>query len=937
MGKGPDFRRWFRSAAAVALGATLAFGAAERDGARSIDPPATLEDIFGKTGDRFQAGLGILNFEKVRAGDPDPASGYGVGVDDMVIEWREFGLVPDETDCSLAGQCAVVKLETGSYYERSPLVELTVIDGSHDHNTDCDLDGVGDGVANCDADANLEISVEVQTEAELNPGERLLLKETVPGSGVYTGTVPVSVSYDVPGTLFAQVAGTDNPTVLATYLDNNDGTCAPPATCKCLNDVDPAAQGDVQAAATIFLTAGNVIVTSTLLSDNGDDDGWADTNETVEMRLQLSNKTGVDLTGCTARLTSGDPKIDCIVDSFANVGSIDEGKDVLAADAFRFHVAATADRTTAGLDDLELFEASFGVLVQCDQFDVVTMPQTVTIDLDLSATGGSDPTTYLEGFEVASGLGSFTTMNLDFGALTGDPLVNSDGKRCQYSDPDWIYSNSYGAITDCFVGPTAAAADAYRWQVHRPSDIDGGRAFSGTRSLYMGIFGSVADEHTTPFASLEAVGAADPINLGWDGVAPQMSLRHQISLIDSRSVGAPRGEAADRAVVHVQLADGTGNGFGEWVKLEPYQNVYDQQGTDNYTNCLFDPDDDGNTEDDFFDPSDPDRRIGPSSMCFPAFSWVYLGDTFSPFSAERLGNAEGPGEPGSLGLGTWIESRFDLARFRGRRIRPRFITSGIKFGSFASYEQLFGFNPDPGDDGWWIDDVEITHTLQSPATIVNDDSDNGALPGCGTTCDGVTAVLALDPAATLGAPGRPVELDASASFAADGRCLDGTLQYRFSSDLDGLLRDYTDDALLIDAPLLATTYTVDVRCSSDATCNGSDSRLLAIACPTGPGLAISFADETAFGWNSGVDKWLFAQGMLSTLDADRTPSASGTTSSDCSAPGGGAHCVTDVIPEPGDGAWWLVRPFGTLDELCNLTWSSGGVAEHPGRDDSDLP
>ncbi|MCP3980277.1 MAG: S8 family serine peptidase [bacterium] len=901
---------------------------------------ATLEDIFGKTGTTFQAGVGMLNFEKAQAADPDPAAGYGVAVDDMVVEWREFGLVADTTNCATEGQCAAMEVESTNFYEGNALVKISVMDASHDGNTDCDLDGTPDGLSNCDGDANLEISVEIQTESELNPGERVLLEETTPGSGVYTGTIPVSVSYDVPGTLFAQVVGTDNPTVLATYLDNNDGTCTNPTICKCLNDVDPGAQGEVQTATTIFLTAGNLIVTSTKLTDNGDNDGWADTNETVDMQIEVSNKTGVDLTGCTARLATGDSKIDCVIDSFAVIGDMaeDEVKLLAPAEAFRFHVSSTADRTSSGgLSDLDVFESEFSVIMQCDQFDVITIPQNVTLDLDLNATGGSGPGTFVEGFEVAGGLGSFTTLNLDFGALTGDPLANSDGKRCQYSDPDWVNSNSYGAITDCFVGPTAAAADAYTWQVHRTTDIDGGRAYTGTQSLYMGIFGANADEHTTPLATLEGVGSAAPINLGWDGVEPQMSFRQQVSLIDSRSVNAPASESADRGVVHAQLADGTGTGIGDWIKLEPYQNVYDQQGTDNYTNCLFDPDDDGNTEDDFFDPGDPDRRLGPSSMCFPEFSWAYLGDTFNAFSAELLGNAEGPGEAGSVGLGTWVESRFDLARFRGRRLRLRFQNSGIKVGTFANYEQLFGYNPDPGDDGWWIDEIEISDTLSTAASISVDNAPNAGLDPCGSICDSVTADLQLDPAGGLGAPGQPVELDASGSTAQNGRCLDGTLQFRFSNNVDGVMRDYTDDPTLLDAPLVAKTYTVDVRCSADDTCNGTANAGIAISCPTGPGITVSFDDKGAFGWDSGIDKWFYSQGLLSTLDADRTPSSSGTTTSNCADLGGGEHCVTDVNPAAGDGAWWLVRPAGTLGELCNLTWKSGGSGEVADRDNSDLP
>ena len=42
---------------------------------------------------------------------------------------------------------------------------------------------------------------------------------------------------------------------------------------------------------------GGVTVVNTILSDNGDDDGFADTQETVTIRLVIENTSGIDLTG----------------------------------------------------------------------------------------------------------------------------------------------------------------------------------------------------------------------------------------------------------------------------------------------------------------------------------------------------------------------------------------------------------------------------------------------------------------------------------------------------------------------------------------------------------------------------------------------------------------------------------------------------------------
>ena len=59
-----------------------------------------------------------------------------------------------------------------------------------------------------------------------------------------------------------------------------------------------------------------------------------------------------------------------------------------------------------------------------------------------------------------------------------------------------------------------------------------------------------------------------------------LSFKHQISLMDSRSSFTTPGETVDRGVVMAQFADGGGSPVGDWIKLFPFQNPYDQQGTD---------------------------------------------------------------------------------------------------------------------------------------------------------------------------------------------------------------------------------------------------------------------------------------------------------------------------------------------------------------------
>ncbi len=66
---------------------------------------------------------------------------------------------------------------------------------------------------------------------------------------------------------------------------------------------------------------GGVIATFFRVLDNGDQDGFADTNETVGVAFTLLNRTETDLTGVEARIITSNPKIDC-ADQVASVGNV---------------------------------------------------------------------------------------------------------------------------------------------------------------------------------------------------------------------------------------------------------------------------------------------------------------------------------------------------------------------------------------------------------------------------------------------------------------------------------------------------------------------------------------------------------------------------------------------------------------------------------------
>jgi hypothetical protein len=501
-----------------------------------------------------------------------------------------------------------------------------------------------------------------------------------------------------------------------------------------------------------------VVVVSAILSDNGDNDGWADTNETVEMRIGVYSRMGVPLTGVTARLATYDDKIACIEDSALSIGDLPDRTLLISEEAFRFTLADVGREQAANT-----FSMEFEIDLSCDQFEQLPGPQRVVLDLDLDAVGGAGNTSFFEGFE--GGLGALAAMPLDDDLNPPDEdlgdfsagVANADGYRCQYNDPDWQGSLTFGEpeAENCFPNPDYQP-DAFHFQ------ITANRAFSGTHSLY---WGEMLDEDlgfTTPTAQLEAVYTTEPVNLAWRdvcsvhrtvecadavdcpvgeecvSVSPTLSFKHQVSFVDHRTVsmaGSPN-ETLDRSVVQVQRVDAQGAPVGDWTRVEPHVNVYDTAAFPYYTNCAFDPTDDGNDEEEFFSPEDPARRYGPSSTCAPQRCFVHQGDTAEDLDTSQIGDAsDGPGWPGAVGDGIWVEPRFSLARYRGQRVRLRFLQTGLKVDSYATWEWAFMFNPDPRDDGWFIDDVMIQDTLVEPATILPDTKPNLDLSGPGPVCD----------------------------------------------------------------------------------------------------------------------------------------------------------------------------------------------------------
>ena len=406
------------------------------------------------------------------------------------------------------------------------------------------------------------------------------------------------------------------------------------------------------------------------------------------------------------------------------------------------------------------------------------------------------------------------------------------------------------------------------WHIHNTTAFGGagkGRAYSGKQSLHLGVHldgGSPAHD-TTRFKHImsirsKALPATEVINLPLAGAQAELSFAQQVWFLDSSGANVTPGETTETGIVQIKLSSPPNS---PWIKIFPFVNVYDQQGTDNFTNCTFDPIDDGNDEDSFFDPTDPIRRLGPSSTCFPEFVFARQGqiDYRKSFDPTDIGSAsDGPGLQGCSNPptatclpantpfvinnpGTWVRTRFSMVPYAGRQVSVRFLFTSIEVGTTQFVDNWIIVNPFVGDDGWYIDDIRWTGLLATPITLSVDGAVLGSPLACGA-CSAITPSLTATPS-SLSAPGQIVAVSGKLSTA--DRCINGVLQYQFWNNNDGngtvgdagdaLLRDWTDNSTFIDAPLITTQYGVKVRCSTDLSCDTATSSAIlpvSVSCPT---------------------------------------------------------------------------------------------------------
>ncbi len=970
----------------------------------------TLEDVYDvPSAESFQTAIGFRVLEGNTTNGAAQTS-FGTSLDDQVVTWREYRTVADGTTCSTGTSvCASVEVESGQIYEGNGVLTITVTDPfpyrctggptcTPEGRNDCNHDGdFVDGADDNDCDNNGVTDVLVRAfQTSLTADSEWVILDRVGSTTSYRGTLPVAIGGNVNGVLFlVDLESSISDDVTVRYADSWDGSAAGSI---CRNDPDPAKQGNVDAGLDLVLgDRGDVVVTCFRVDDTiaqppgaaSDGDGYPDTNETADLYVTLSNKNFFDVTNLVVQASANDPKIECVllsvntVSSLASRGSVEVGP-------FRFKVSGLADRggtvpavscassvcsNGAGACTIstecrktrdDLYAATFTLAMSADQFDLNRTAQRVVLDLDLDSSNPVVNTlTFTEGFEV--GFGNFQLMNLDVGIASN---LASDSYRCQYS----VYQICGSCDDECYLGFFAGQSPNNEWHAHGTMAPDGGRSYLGVQSLHYGHHtpGNPGLD-TTMLSQMDAIRTKANVNLAARvcsalqsgfvqscnsaadctnpasacvSASPELSFKHQVSTADNRHTNTPNGHTVDRFVVHAQIA-GTGT---IWHKLYPFTNVYDAQGADFFSNCMFDPVDDGNNAYSFFDPMDPNRRLGPSSTCFPEFSFSYLGDTDEPFAPANIGRAsDGPGLPGATGLGTWVESKFCMARFRGRQIRLRYLFTSIKISDTQTIEAAFMWNPIPDDDGMYIDDIRLTQTLGTAVPTVASDTKTNGNVACDTSCFLVGPVTLTASPTSSPAPGRLVTLT---SVATVTQCANGLLLYQFWSDTNGngvidpltdaLLRDFSPDPILEDAPVTGpATYLVRARCSTVVACSGDAAATvnvvtpgastifpyvpLKIQCVSGASCAAS--DKSVLTWGfadpSGVE---VIRGNLATLrsnggnfnlavDSCVADDVTSASTSDATIPG-------TLVP-----FYYLARR-----SVVNQTWTSFSLREVPGRD-----
>jgi hypothetical protein len=444
--------------------------------------------------------------------------------------------------------------------------------------------------------------------------------------------------------------------------------------------------------------------------------------------------------------------------------------------------------------------------------------------------------------------------------------------------------------------------------VFSQTPIDGAMAHSKDNSLHWGRHAAntrLGD--TTTFRELAAFMTTvnlTPLPVGGD---LNLSFFHIAEMMDaSESLsGLVAGDAVDYGQVHIRVdedGDPENDDWGFWDRLVPFENVYDHVPyiwsfwSASPTYCNLTPTDTG---------SDPPAPRGThETMCRPFGVYSHCGNVFA---TDTTFACPGPGETGTRGNGFWVRSSFSLANFLGQRVQIRWIATGWEFDFDNPTQDYHGYGGQwsglASDEGWWVDDIQITGAITgqaSPAVdgictgTCSDDPVQGCVvdgdcvagtcenipgspaPSCITTADcpsgGTCTTHSSVPATTCpiaadncieGAikgyvvslvvtdangngifeNGETVELNA-ADTTNPGGCVNGATEYRFLRNGE-IARDFSPNPFFLDGPNSFTLYEVVARCSTDVESCTSDPLAVEVAVYGGDGGDVVFGEKAS--------------------------------------------------------------------------------------------
>jgi hypothetical protein len=512
-----------------------------------------------------------------------------------------------------------------------------------------------------------------------------------------------------------------------------------------------------------------------------------------------------------------------------------------------------------------------GVYSLADTF----LPTTAPGIYDTSAPHGS----YQRGTAAGPGAG-------DLGAVAcGGFASPAEGNPVCILDPDypldWHFHCPPGA-TNCpntDTPPCVSNTTGKTCSFNTPTGGTGNiKALSVPNSLHMGAHFDASSNlagDTTHFRTIQGF-VTPPINLalyipnsGPSDMNLEMSFAHIERLMDNNGVndGVFHG-AVDYADVQVQRdedSDPVVDQWGPWDKLVPFTSVYDHipfafSEFGSYY-CEFTPSDTGTAP--------PNPHGAHETMCFHQGVWSHCGSV-TQTNTTFPGDCAGPGLLDPSGFGVWVQSRFDLSSYVGQRIRIRWIATTWVFDDVYSsyYEVGSSWMSIPSDDGWWLDDVKVKGTLQSPVVSAAPDNDPAPAGSCAAGCDpsagdhGTALVVqvtdadgtVLDGVSHVALAGQEVRIDAGGS-SFPGGCPAGSAQYRFLRD-GSVVQDWDGTSLFVDHPFYPTSYQVRMRCGSDLNCTSMVGWSLTLPVFSGDGgdvdLRVTYdlaAHTTRVSWN----------------------------------------------------------------------------------------